>query len=412
MPLQKLHIILSKTYFCDSFYKKKRAKKGRLDAIIADSDTNDDKLRRQKLKDMNVFIDSIGQLELHTKPSKDPFVLDISSANIDGIGRHNRSVCYRAAGNLLFNIAIPGFKIEIKPIVQVFPSGTVSIIFSCFYNASRKCGEEHLNIFRQILESFTVGRCLEHMTTGNPAFMHIKSLEDCAGEICDRVDKTFPELCIRDAFCEAISFVHVIHDEGLCEDGFRDICKQITPPAMGGFTVTTDIPEESYYLKTNPFFLVRSDFSTIFYGQKCNRNEPYFNSWRFFKHLEFAAAERMVYRFLGNHARDVLRDINEEQYKLLSRSMFVPTFYSREIDILYGNQDARYYALDQFSRKVVNMYYGGEQVREDVIRACHEEIKAMNELLQSRGNQHKAFLKAIIRHVPTIMDAARKLTPG
>lgn len=414
MSLRKLHIILSKTYLCPSVYTAKKGFLNRLDNITSVLDANNGKLSRSKFKDMNIFIQHIGQLKLCTDAEKHPYVLRMNQYNdkITRNGQYSLSACYRAEGNLSFMVSDPesGVTIEIQPIVHIFPSGIVSIMFSCLFNSENRKQAPNLDMFRQLLKSFSKGTALNHMETNNPAFRDVNSLEICIDRICFYIRKAFPELDFNHSYYMKTSFVQIEHDRKLSEKIFKDLCSQMMPNSLKLSQPPQGIPNEAYNLEADPYMLVSSDFSTIHYSfaaHKVSDETPCFHSWQFYRYLEFAVSEMLVYNFLIDHSDNVKRDIEQQQYSLFDKA-FKPTFYSKRIDTLYQRQEARFEATDESDRKIVYMYYAGQEKRDRLILKCHENIEKMNALIVKNVDKNRTLLEAVIKHIPEAIDSIKK----
>ncbi|MDR0324877.1 MAG: hypothetical protein LBI19_02110 [Oscillospiraceae bacterium] len=403
MPLRKLHIIMSKTIFCPSIYLSKTDLKRRLDSLTTPRDANDSKGRKKALKDENIFIRHIGQVEMHDDSRKNPHVVMMHRNSVGKNGIQSLSACYRAEGNLEFYIKDSDFDIHIKPIVHIFPNGVISIIFSCFFNANPHEHDPNLHKFQQIIDSFLSGETLEDLKTTNPAFCKINSLDACIEEIIVYVQKAFPELEPSNAISKKMIFVNIDHERGLCEEGFKSLCSELIPES-GEIKLVQGIPDEAFEVGLNPYILVDSDFSTVYFTAQRSKKRPMcYDSWMVFKFLDFAASEKILYDFLVAHCENVMSDIANEIHSLFTKSMLKPTFYSRKIAELYSWQEAKFDAIGEFGLKIVNMYYKGEPERMNARDQCNNKIEEMNKFIRERSTKKTEILKAIIQSIPDIL---------
>jgi hypothetical protein len=391
--MRKLHIILSEAFFCPSVYMSMRKNKTRLDQIVTDFSVQKTIIDKKKFRKRNISLRNIGLIEKYNNPRSHAFIIKLNS-NI--VGANDFATIYRVADNLEFTIHGEEYDISIKPVIHIFPTGIVNIKYSCFFNAKR-----NVQMSQTLINSFYRDQNL-NMQGNNPEFADITSFKKCTEKILILLGKALPGLDFKDAYRRKMSFVNVIQNRRLSETEFRKLCRTMMPHT-GDFR-QVHLEEDGVNVEENQYVMINPDFSMIYFARPNSAHyTDYDNSHSFYKYLEFAIAEDLIYEFLIGHGKNILAEINSGKFKLIDKSLLKPNYYCERVEKLYTRQDERFAAIEKYGQQVVELYYGGEEKRQYRIFECYTNIEKMNKEIERITGKQRKFLTAAIEYIPVFL---------
>ncbi|WP_027398393.1 hypothetical protein [Anaerovorax odorimutans] len=399
MIIKAAHIILSQMILCSSAVEAEHLKSCFFaDLNPIDSDIDNYKNIKELFNKKNYFLQDFGKFNVYAHEKFSPFVLNLFSNESQPSKRKLLSTCYGCSGNFYFYIKEKGVYIKILPIIHIFPNKLVNIIYSCFIESKNENNFNILEIIKELKKGFLRDKetyLKLHCSKANYDF--IEDFKDMTNCICRKIEKVMPEY----DFFDADNFKHVfvqllqtVNTKNSQVDDFNNNCfRNIAQILLN----KPEIPEKHYSIQEYnqryryyDYNLIYPDFylsaqNYAFTKDKRLIKQLRYYGWNLFSNIEFAMYDKLILQYITRKAIETQTIIRKEKHHILL-SKLRPTYYNPSIDNLCLNQKYAFEQLNDFSRKIVYMFYGNKEKRNEILEDAINELEKSNSLIDTREN--------------------------
>lgn len=391
---QKIHIILSRLFFCPSILLNRSPL---VPSSIYKLLSNYAKSKDQEIN--NYFISNFGKIELFDNADTSPFILNIFSKDVYRRDQKMLFPCFGSRGNFSIRVFTDIGYISFTPIIHLYPYGIVNIILSGIYVTEYpEYVNEHLDFLKLVRRSFAKSANLNNLKITKNVRQNINCLNDVIRLIERFINISYPEFNFNDSFHRDYQFYNIMKSDVFNSIRFKLFCQKLISNKQIHARLNNlcfDCYDE--YWKEMSFVhplmcVTYNRGNNEIYKQGTRRR----TSWSIYRYIEFAVIEQFLWDNLLRFCYYIQEMLFKEKTSSIALSKLKINIFNRELYGLYLNLLQAFRHLNGSARKIIYMYYGGKNKRNELIESIKEEIASILNTLSDRKNPLTEFLRYIL----------------
>lgn len=310
--------------------------------------------------------------------------------------------CFGSRGNFSIKVFTDLGYISFTPIVHLYPYGIVNIILSGIYvTKSPEHVNEHLDFLKLVRRSFEKSSRLNNLKITKNFGQNINSLNDVIRLIEGFLNISYPEFDFNDSFHRDYQFYNIIKSDVFNSIKFKLFCQKLIsnkqiPARLNSLCFDCYNGYWKEMLFVHPLMCVTYNRGN---NEICKQDTRRKTSWNIYRYIEFAIIEQFLWNNLLRFCYHVREKLFKEKTSSISLSKLKINIFNRELYGLYLNLLQAFNDLNGSARKIIYMYYGGKNKRNELIESVKEEITFILNALNDRKNPLAEFLSYILSFI-------------
>lgn len=391
----KIHIILSRLFFCPSILLDDSPL---MSSSIYKLLVNYGKSKGWEINN-NYFISNFGKIELFDNAETSPFILNIFSKDVYKRDKKMLFPCFGSRGNFSIKVFTDIGYISFTPIIHLYPYGVVNIILSGTYVTEYpEYVNEHLDFLKLVRRSFEKGATLSDLKITKNVGQNINNLNDVVRLIKGFVNISYPEFDFNDSFHRNYQLYNIIKSNVFNSIEFELFCQKLIsndqiPARLNKLCFDCYDGYWKEMLFVHPCMCVSYNRAN---NELCKQDTRRKKGWNIYRYIEFAIIEQFLWDNLLKFCYHVQEKLFKEKTSYIVLSKLKKNVFKRELYGLYLNLLQAFRQLNGSARKIIYMYYGGKNKRNELIESMKEEITSISDTLNDRKNPFMEFLGYIL----------------